>query len=531
MVHPQTRHSEDNRDIFLSHRSSDKKLVRKLASDIEQSEYEGRHLLTWLDEAEIKPGQSITGMINGGLENSRFIGIVMTPDYFSSNSGWTDAEWHAALFADPDNRRGRIIPILASDCPYIPILLRHLLMLDFRGKNYDLALNQLLAILREEPLPRPSVFRGQLIDSVGRVTRSTLIAERAAPQADPDLINEQLFCNLLPVEKLPSYIYLATIAAGLYRQRMDGTQALPSKRDIIDAIHLGQRDTDQTEFTPAFRIFEDKILTFHDLESADSPFVSIIDEHEVEAIETIELLHDEDMRKIVLSLINMALDRHMHKIGLVVDRTKSRRFYFPPKDEKENVITWRPVKNIAKRNVAKPCLKDGVVQFWRHLGAYLKMVYLAHGIYLQIIPTWVFTEDGIQVKSGPTLGRLVIRWTGAERNLNLLYHIRFWTVVLQNRRGPMISIRAGDQFLELSSRPAFIQQSHGIKNDYRNLMAQLDSSISSIIEIEEETIDLDNVEDEVPEEISDEEEGYEEDDVLNEDEREIDIGKDTDDKG
>lgn len=125
-----------SRDIFLSHRSTAKPFVRGLAADIEAEEFQGRGLLTWLDEAEIDFGQSIPRMVNEGLQISRFIGLIMTPDYFRNEIGWTDAEWHAALYIDPDNRRSRIIPLLVEDCPVIPPLLRHLRMIDFRGNRY-----------------------------------------------------------------------------------------------------------------------------------------------------------------------------------------------------------------------------------------------------------------------------------------------------------------------------------------------------------------------------------------------------------
>lgn len=154
------KHQQSERDIFLSHRSTDKTFVRKVAADIEGQKFGGRDLLTWVDEAEIGPGQSLPGMINEGLEKSRFIGLVMTPSYFSSESGWTDAEWYAALHTDPDNRRQRIIPLLVVDCPYIPILLRYRMAIDFRGNNYQKALQHLLSVLRNEPLPRPVTFRG-----------------------------------------------------------------------------------------------------------------------------------------------------------------------------------------------------------------------------------------------------------------------------------------------------------------------------------------------------------------------------------
>ena len=121
------------RDIFLSHRSTNKDFVRRLAADVESALLNGRPLRTWVDEAEIGSGQSVTGMINGGLENSRFIGLVLSPDYFESESGWTDAEWHAAVYSDPDNRRSRLLPLLAADCPYIPALLRHLKCIDLRA--------------------------------------------------------------------------------------------------------------------------------------------------------------------------------------------------------------------------------------------------------------------------------------------------------------------------------------------------------------------------------------------------------------
>ena len=101
----------------------DKSFVSDLAADIERETHNGRSLSVWLDDAEIRPGDSIPAQINAGLEKSRFIGIVMTPEYFKSESGWTDAEWHAALHIDPDNKGGRILPLLVRDCPFVPYLL------------------------------------------------------------------------------------------------------------------------------------------------------------------------------------------------------------------------------------------------------------------------------------------------------------------------------------------------------------------------------------------------------------------------
>ncbi len=478
-----------HRDIFLSHRSTDKDFVRQLAADIEAEEFQGRDLLTWLDEAEIDFGQSIPRMVNDGLEKSRFIGLIMTPGYFRNEIGWTDAEWHAALHADPDNRHSRIIPLLVDDCPVIPPLLRHLRMIDLRGNRYAQALKDLLRVLREEPLLRPITYRGQLVTPTGRIDRSTLVAERAVPEADPDVAAEKLYCNLLPVEQLPRYVYVAPISQALRQPRKDGPAALPSKQKIKEAIRFAQEKAGKDRpYIPAFRVFEDTIITFHDLEAPESLFEPVIQDNNIEKFLIQEFLQDEDNRKIIMSLLNMAIARHANKVGLVIDDTKDGRFFFPPKDGGTHSISWIPKKSKASRTVAKPCVKNGQVLFWRHLGAYLKMLFLANNFYLKITPTWVFTEDGYQVKGGPTVGKLAIRWTGAERNMQVLYHVRFWTTVLRTGGGP-ISIKAGDQRIEISTIPAFVQQAYGIAGDQKDLLGLLDQEAPLIAQKEDEIAD------------------------------------------
>lgn len=480
------------RDIFLSHRSTDKEFVRSLAADIEGCFHNGRRLTVWLDEAEIRPGQSVPGLINHGLETSRFLALVMTPDYFTSESGWTDAEWHAALHSDPDNRRSRLVPLLVEDCPYIPYLLRHLRAIDFRGNRYGQGFNELVAVLRDEPMPRPTSYRGQLVEPGGRIDRASLVAERALPQADPDPVPERLYANLLPVEHLPKYVYVAPVDRSLCGVRKDGRLSFPSKQRVKDAVRTAQETAgSERVFTPAFRMIEGSIFTFHDLEDADGVMAGVIDDGAVETISTMELLRDEDERRLVVSLLNMAVARHAPGSGLVIDDTRTGRFYFPPKDGAENVYRWTPRKTRATRTVVKPCFKDSKVQFWRHLGAYLRIVFLANKLYLQVTPTWVITDDGRQLRTGPKVGRIVGRWTGPERNLHLLYHVRFWSAVLRRGRpGPTISIRAGDQSLELATVPAFVQQAYGISNDQKDLLGLLDQQAELIADHEDQMADM-----------------------------------------
>ncbi len=481
------------RDIFLSHRSTDNEFVAELAADIESESHDGRALRTWLDEAEVAPGQSLPRMINEGLEKSRFIAVIMTPQYFESPSGWTDAEWHAALQGDPDNRSGRILPLLVQDCPYIPYLLRHLRAIDLRGPRYQHGLRELLSVLKQERLPRPISHRGQLITTGRKIDRSTLVAERAVPDADPDVITESLYCNLLPIEGLPRYIYMASIDSSLMKKGKARSQGIPSKTRLKEAIRSAQEAAGielEHRFMPAFRLFEDKIITFHDLEGVDGPLSAVIDENEIEIHEISSFVRDEDLRQIVVSLMNMALDRHLFRAGLVVDNTKLGRYFFPAKEGGTHSITWTPRRKKAVRTVAKPLTRDGTVIYWRHLGAYLRVIFLVNKFYIKVTPTWVLTEDGLHPAGGPSLTKQVIKWTGPERNLQVLFHVRFWTSVLRRRQAGPISIWAGDQMMEIATVPAMIQQSYGIARDQRDLMRLLDEEAPIIAAEEEELAEI-----------------------------------------
>lgn len=104
------------------------------------------------------------------------------------------------------------------------------------------------------------------------------------------------------------------------------------------------------------------------------------------------------------------------------------------------------------------------------------------------LPLWVFTTDGGQIMRGPEVGKLAVQWSGAERNLSLLYHIRLWSHVLREKPGP-ISIPAGDQTMELSAKPAFVRMAFGIPGDLRDLDHGLDTWAEHIESMEEQVLE------------------------------------------
>lgn len=59
--------------IFLSHTSSDKPFVRKLAADLRNNGH-----TVWIDEAEINIGDTLIGKIREGLDSVDYVAAVLS---------------------------------------------------------------------------------------------------------------------------------------------------------------------------------------------------------------------------------------------------------------------------------------------------------------------------------------------------------------------------------------------------------------------------------------------------------------------
>jgi hypothetical protein len=123
-----TRLANEN-SVFLSHSSSDKQFVRQLANHIKA---EG--IRCWLDEAEIKPGDSIVAKIQDGINEMRYLLVVISQN--SIRSAWVEKELNAALMVGLSKRSIKVIPILKDTCD-IPLLLRDIQYADFRNSFSD----------------------------------------------------------------------------------------------------------------------------------------------------------------------------------------------------------------------------------------------------------------------------------------------------------------------------------------------------------------------------------------------------------
>ncbi|MDX3192101.1 toll/interleukin-1 receptor domain-containing protein [Streptomyces sp. MN03-5084-2B] len=131
------------KSVFLSHNWADKTFARKLAWDLKT-----KGCNVWIDEGEMKPGDSLLYKITAGIENIDYIAVVLSPD--SVKSRWVEVELEMAMTRQIEEQEVRIVPLLYRECD-IPLFLRGKLYLDFRREEkYSRTFDQLYSLLVPE---------------------------------------------------------------------------------------------------------------------------------------------------------------------------------------------------------------------------------------------------------------------------------------------------------------------------------------------------------------------------------------------
>lgn len=132
--------------IFLSHSHQDKNFARRLAFDLRKA---GANV--WIDEAELKIGDSLIEKISEGLENMEFVGAILSNSSVSSK--WVKQELKVALTEELKLGKIKVLPILVEDCD-IPTFLKDKLYADFRDfDRYDVELEKICDRLELNFLP------------------------------------------------------------------------------------------------------------------------------------------------------------------------------------------------------------------------------------------------------------------------------------------------------------------------------------------------------------------------------------------
>ncbi len=124
--------------IFISHSSLDKPFAKLLCMDLEAQGY-----IPWLDEWDIRVGESIPERISSGLQEADFILVILSSN--SVGSKWVEREWQTKYWSEIEKGKIVVLPLLLQEC-VIPELLRTKKYADFRF-DFNKGLNDLLYAL------------------------------------------------------------------------------------------------------------------------------------------------------------------------------------------------------------------------------------------------------------------------------------------------------------------------------------------------------------------------------------------------
>lgn len=96
------------KDIFISYSSLDSEFVEKLAADLKSQD-----IKVWLDKWDIELGANVTEDISNGLEESRFLLVVITKN--SLKSKWVKEEWTNKYNDEIESGKIMVIPMIAGE--------------------------------------------------------------------------------------------------------------------------------------------------------------------------------------------------------------------------------------------------------------------------------------------------------------------------------------------------------------------------------------------------------------------------------
>lgn len=421
-------------DLFVSYNKADVSFAERLVRRVEEEDYKGRKLTCFFADWDVTPGQNILLAIEKAQENSRHVGLVMSPEWEDSN--WTLLERAMPVYDDPAGLKQKVIPILRRKCS-VPPSIRILKWLDFSNdRNFEKEASRLVAWLKGESL-RPRAT------SSGTEARQRIIVD----STEPDFQDETIISNLFSVVVMPSNVFSAP-------------SALRRRGEIFDVI----RDDPST---PPFAFDESDatVYSFADLR-ADGPLKKVIFGQKISIFKPETLLIDGRYR-VVIDVLNRAMTRHMKNLGMIYDWTNKKTFFPLETDSAtQRMGSWRTGNRRPERMLVRRF--EG---YYAHRQC--KATFTSYGaeVFLKVVPGWHFTLDGMKVPVPPAMmSSLSARWMNVEKNSGILNDIRFWSSVL-SKDSERIALAVGPgSNVEISTTPLLASSERGIEGDYRERM-------------------------------------------------------------
>jgi hypothetical protein len=124
-------------NVFISHRSADLDLARKLSAELKARGNE-----VWLDDERIRPGDSIVAEVQAGLIDARYLVLCLSSD---GPSEWTDREWMPTLMRRLSGVDVKLLPVFLSGGA-LPAILADIQYVDL-ARDWNRGIDQLCSAI------------------------------------------------------------------------------------------------------------------------------------------------------------------------------------------------------------------------------------------------------------------------------------------------------------------------------------------------------------------------------------------------
>jgi hypothetical protein len=469
------------KDAYICYNSKDLDWVRRLAEQLESETIDGapssRTLAVFFDRWDMGPGQSLIDKMNEGMLKARHLIVIMTPEFLAAD--WPRFEWKHIVASDPNNESAKIIPILLRDLGLdgktrivLPAPFMDLKYIDFRRtSDFRPSFFELVRKIRNMP-----PLRGRRLAPLAGQLQAVVPGPSQAELAWlPDPVPEFLFSNLLAVSRFPTQIWTA---ATKFRES--------TKQEIWE----------QVPECNSFILRSGNLYTFGDLSDENEPLRAVIDTDSIKAESRNDWFLSVDRERWLIALMNSCLARALRKKSIRTDGVG--RFYFVPLADGLDRI-WK--MRIGKpRTVAKRIIPHGgESEFWVHHGAKLRFRLLGQKVFLQVVPLYLFTQNGHTTIKGKAAGKLSHMWMDKQQNVDIFRDLLFWGLVLADGE-VAASISTGGDSLQIETTPAAARLQVGIANDRVDIRTLMNFQDSELEDAASNIVDLDSDEEEAGDE-------------------------------
>ncbi len=243
-------------------------------------------------------------------------------------------------------------------------------------------------------------------------------------------VREQLYSTLLPVERMPRYVYSAPAS-------------LRTENEVKKAL---TPCTDPSVMLP-FIVRANRLYCFNNLRAPSSPFRNAVDLSDIQRERSSSWWRNEDKQRWFQALLNRALNKLTGRKGLLLDKDHER--YYFQSDEPGNPLSviYRPlnVSSSQRSAVWQPkSRKTGIPRnYWYHLAVALKFDHIASRSWLlSLRPEYRVTRDGLHPLRSEMIGGKVTQKRAHSFNNDLLEDIQFWRAFLSDGQ-PRITFQFG----------------------------------------------------------------------------------------